>query len=210
MRLAFREHRAHLWVLTIIIAVGLSAIMANKIVPLDMQPNLPPRPWPVVEIISILAYACLFYLSSSRIFPFGSSAPRSRDIRLWESVLPVVFALSIGLFGAWRLQASQPGPIQWQTIVVNVALVAGSTMCLVVLFNLETAIALTLLGYFALVLAQTGLEPALAGRLPLARISGPGPWFDVPLVVLATALTTLGIGLTVRRPRTPMRPPTQD
>ncbi len=199
MRSAFLAHRAALGVVVLVVTAAVMVLLADRVVPLYMSPNLPQRPWPVVEILCILAYAGLFHLACSRVGPFDSHAPRSRQVRLGEAVILLAAAVGLSLFGSWRLQSGQPEPVEWQTIVVNVAIVGGAMLVAAAFLRSETAIAATLSTYFALVLAQTGLDPGYAAALPLGRMTGPGPWFEAWLVVLAISVSGLGIVVRVLR-----------
>jgi hypothetical protein len=192
MKQALAAHRART-ALAVYIAACVIVVLAGKlIVPVDLDTTRAPRPIPVVEVVSILTFVAMAWVTRSPMHPLDACGPRSRIVRFAETVVPAAASVALSLGGAVLLQVRLGYAIQWETIVVNTAIVVGAGMLLFTVAPLEHAAIAVLGGYFGLAILQALLDEPATRFIPLAEMTGPEQWSRMDLVLVALMLLALG------------------
>lgn len=192
MKHALAAHRTHTGLTVYLAACVIVALAGKLIIPVDLDTNRSPRPIPVVEVVSILTFIALVWTARTPMHPLDACGPRSRTVRFFETLVPGAAAIALSLGGAVLLQVRLEYPIQWETIVVNTAIIVGVGLLLFAVAPLEHAAIATLGVYFGLAIMQALLDEPATRLIPLAEMTGPEQWSRIDLVVVALALLILG------------------
>lgn len=184
MTVVLRARNAAALGLVLLIGVIAGALIGGVAVELGWGTMVRGKVVPLGEVAAIASGVVAVGVGVSRLVPFEQRSGRNiARLAAATACAPIVGAAVIASVSATRMLDGSA----WQTMIVNAIIVTAAASVAAAYFGYtRSAIAVCAL-YAASVVVQDLWWPV--GRwLPVASITGPGPWWNWPHVLLAAAL----------------------
>lgn len=179
-------------VLTLGVVAGFA--VGGIAVELGWGPTIRGKVIPLGELIAIASGLVAVGAGVSRLVPFEQRSGKNiARLAAASSCLPVVGAVCIASVSATRM----PDGSAWQTMIVNAVIVTAAASGAAVHIGYTRSAIATIALYATAVVAQD-LWWSVGRWLPIASITGPGPWLSWPHVLVAAAAFVWCIGASYR------------